>query len=465
MSYTVRIDGQLSVVPPLAAAHRTYLDAFAQTRRVRRDAAFTAARTDDRRTAVGLPVGDEGGYFVAAGGMLGQEGGGPMFDPGGPAASAVGILDFNAPPARQPHLWCCWQPTTDGGALAVPESGSHYDVLGWLRYLIAHFLAPWGYRLNGDAVYRGADTSDTGRIMVRDNAVAYVADSGRGPVAEGYGARERGEALMAARDWAGACTAFSELTSRAPDWADSWWLLGGAQARLGRIADCIASLDQALMRESDATRREARRSKLHGLMRQAGKVEDSLQRARSLRGESRFDEAILEYQAFISAVPADQRTGDDAISAMIGIGLCEQGAGRNDKALAAFFNAAQTSPENPSGWTYMAYLQSYQLNTPREAITTFRLAIQAGNDGAPIYNELGMACGRCGLHEQARDAFIEGTNADPDDPLPWFNLGHAVLALGDPDEAAGCFERAASFNDPRCHAAALEGLAAATRQR
>jgi Flp pilus assembly protein TadD len=129
--------------------------------------------------------------------------------------------------------------------------------------------------------------------------------------------------------------------------------------------------------------------------------------------------------------------------------------------LAAYFRAAQTCPENPSGWTYMAYLQAYQLGTPREAIESFRLAIAAGNDGSPIYNELGMACGRCGLHDDARDAFIEGTNADPDDPLPWLNLGHSFMALGDADEAAGCFEHAAEFHDPRCHAAALEGLAAA----
>jgi hypothetical protein len=43
----------------------------------------------------------------------------------------------------------------------------------------------------------------------------------------------------------------------------------------------------------------------------------------------------------------------------------------------------------------------------------------------------------------------------------WYNLGHTFLALNDPHEAMGCFERALGFNDPRCHAAAQQGLAEA----
>lgn len=461
MSYSISLDGSLVIAPPLTAEHRGYLAAFAATRRVRRDAVFTATRADPVRMSVGLPAGDEGGYFVGAGGMLGQEGGGPMLDPGGPKANSIGILDFNSPPMGQPHLWCCWQPATDGSSFSAPEAGSHYDPLGWLRYLVAHFLAPWGYRLNGDVSYRGADPADGGRLAVRDNVVTYEPTYGFGPLAEGWGARERGEALMAAQDLEGACAAFEQVVALAPDWADSWWLLGGAQARLGRVADSVTSLDKSIARETDAIRREARRLKLHGLMRQTGKSEEGIKRASNLRGESRFDEAILEYEAYFAALPADQRKSGQAVSALIGIGLCEQGAGRHDLALAAYVKAAQTCPEDPSGWTYLAYLQSHQLNAPHEAIPTFRLAIQAGNDGSPIQNELGMACGRSGLHEEARDAFIEGTNADPDDPLPWLNLGHTFLTLGDPDEAIGCFERAASFHDSRCHEAALEGLAVA----
>ncbi|MBK6636749.1 MAG: tetratricopeptide repeat protein [Rhodocyclaceae bacterium] len=461
MSYRANFTGVLSIDPPLSRIHCRYLEAFSQTRRVCRDAAFSSSRPDEMRTAAGLPIGEEGGFFVGAGGMLGQEGGGPMLDPGGPAPADVGISDFNRPPAGQPHLWCCWQPTADGGGLHIPETGSHYEPISWFTYLQQHFLLPWGYRLSGDIDYRGADSVDVGRLSVRDHTLHYAPAFGRGPLSEGWAIREQGEARLAAKDWKGAVSAFSQLITRAPDWPDSWWLLGSAQARAGQLGECVVSLDQSIARETDAARREARRAKLHGLMRQAGKAADALERARVLRAQSSFDAATMEYQAFFDALPTDQRAGDEAVSAIIGIGLCEQGAGCHDKALAAYFRAAQTCPENPSGWTYMAYLQAYQLGTPREAIESFRLAIAAGNDGSPIYNELGMACGRCGLHDDARDAFIEGTNADPDDPLPWLNLGHSFMALGDADEAAGCFEHAAEFHDPRCHAAALEGLAAA----
>ena len=463
MSYLTSFVGVLSIDPPLSSAHRRYLEAFAQSRRVCRDATYTATRPDAVRLAAGLPIGAEGSFFVGAGGMLGQEGGGSMLDPGGPTAAEIGIVDFNRPPIGQPHVWCCWQPTEDGAGLHIPESGAHYEPISWFNYLQHHFLQPWGYVVSGEIDYRGDDAVDAGRLSVRDKSLQCTTGNVCGPQSEGWAARENGERLFATKDWAGAVDAFNEMVERAPDWPDSWWLLGGAQARAGQLSDCVASLDQSIGRETDAVRRETRRAKLHGLMRQAGKAAEALERGRVLRGHSRFDEGLFEYQAFFEALPADQRTGDEAITAIIGMGLCEQGAGRNDKAIAAYFRAAQTCPENPSGWTYMAYLQAYQLGTPREAIESFRLAIAAGNDGSPIYNELGMACGRCGLHEDARDAFIEGTNADPDDPLPWFNLGHSFLALGDPSEAVGCFERAIELADPRCHAAALEGLEEATR--
>jgi len=458
MTYTTLFQGMLTLTPPLEPSHRLYLEAFAGTRRVRRDAAFTAARPDPVRAAAGLPVGEEGAYFVGAGGMLGQEGGGELFDPGGVTARELGIVDFNTPPLGQPHLWCCWQVTQGGGGLHVPEAGGHPEPLGWLRYLLANFLGPWGYRLGGEVTYRGADPQDRGRILLQDSAPAAVPDHGRGPLSEGWSARERGEALFAQQRWAEAVAEFQRTAERAPDWPDSWWLLGTALGRLGRHDECVASLDEAIAREDDPSKREDRRSRLHSLLVQAGLGEQGLERGRRLRAQSRFDEALLEYRAHLEALPADETFGDTWVSAKIGTGLCEQGAGRYDRARKAYFEAGQGAPENPTGWTYLGYLQVYQLAQPREAITSFQLAITAGNDGSPIYNELGMACGLCGLHQDARDAFIEATHADPDDPLPWFNLGHAFLALAAPDEALDCFERAASYQDPRCHAAALEGI-------
>lgn len=461
MSYETTFSGQFKVVPPLMEEHRRYLLAFSETRRVRRDAAFTARRPDAVREAAGLPVGDEGGFFVGAGGMLGQEGGGMMFDPGGPPAAALGILDFNRPPQGQPHLWCCWQPTKDGGGLHIPEAGSHYDPLTWLNYLQKHFLGPWGYGLEGEIAYRGADALDSGRMVANGKVVMVYPDHQRVPLSEGWSARERGEAAFARKDWNAALAEFEVLAMRAPQWPDSWWMKGMTLGQLGRFDDCIACLDRALIGENDSQRREARRTRVHALLRGMGK--DGLERARTHRSASRFAEAVFEYQAFLAALPADQRNGEDAISATIGKGLSHQGAGQIDEAFAAYYHVTQIAPGEPTGWTYAGYLMAYQYKKPEEAIPFFELAIQAGNEGSDIFNELGMAHGRCGHHAEARDAFIQATHADPDDPLPWFNLGHAFLALKNPAEAAECFQRAAGFEDPRCHAAAMAGLAEARR--
>lgn len=44
----------------------------------------------------------------------------------------------------------------------------------WLEYLIQHFIAPWGYKLNGAVVWHGEDSDDIGRIVVTDNVVRVL---------------------------------------------------------------------------------------------------------------------------------------------------------------------------------------------------------------------------------------------------------------------------------------------------
>ena len=463
MTYQSSFSGCFNIVPSLRAEHRRYLLAFSETRRVRRDAAITAGRPDEARLAVGLPVGEEGGYFVAAGGMLGQEGGGPMFDPGGSSAASLGIIDFNRPPQGQPHLWCCWQPTGDGAGLQVPEEGAHYDPLTWLQYLQVHFLVPWGYTLHGEVAYRGSEALDAGRFVANGADVAVIPEHGRAPLSEAWSARERGEAFFAKKDWSHASEEFELALTRAPQWPDPWWMKGMVLGQMGRHEECLACLEQSLKKESDADRRQARRIRLHGLLRRMVNAQAGLERARAYRAASNFAEAILEYQAFIAALPDEEKNSEDAVSARIGLGLSYQGAGQIEAAFAVYYEVTQTVPEDPSGWTYAAYLMAYQYNKPQEAVPFFAIAIGTGNDSSVMFNELGMARGRCGQHAEARDAFVQGANADPDDPLPWFNLAHTFLVLKNPAEAVVCFQRAAELKDPRCYDAALAGLAEAKK--
>jgi hypothetical protein len=142
----------------LKPAHAAYLRAFNDTRRMRRDADRAQRLADPIREAVGLPIGIEAGYFVGGTGPGGQD-------------RDDSIMDYNQPPSGQPGLWCKWTPNEDGTGLVWDGAEKFYDYIEWLEYLIKHFLAPWGYVLNGRVDWQGEETADRGSIIVEQNRV------------------------------------------------------------------------------------------------------------------------------------------------------------------------------------------------------------------------------------------------------------------------------------------------------
>lgn len=151
MSYPIRFSGQFAITPPLQHPHWVYLRAFAKVRHVRRDAAQAEQVRDEARTAVGLPIGEEGGYCVAS------------------EWSSASLLDANYPPSGQPSLYCQWMPNEQGTALVWDQGESFYDSVEWLEYLIRHFLARWGYVLAGTVTWQGREVEERGTITVEDN--------------------------------------------------------------------------------------------------------------------------------------------------------------------------------------------------------------------------------------------------------------------------------------------------------
>lgn len=163
MGYSTNFTSEFKLDRPLKEAHRLYLQALSDTRRMRRDEVITARRSDPLREAVGLPVGIEGAFFVNEDGHAGQ--GKALFD------IPDGVTEYNAPPRGQPGLWCEWEPTESGGAIRWSGAEKFYDYVEWLQYLIRNFLKPWGYVLNGEVEWQGEDNSDRGQIVVKDNVV------------------------------------------------------------------------------------------------------------------------------------------------------------------------------------------------------------------------------------------------------------------------------------------------------
>lgn len=160
MGYTTDFEGKIDINKPLAKHHIEYLQAFAETRRMKRNATLTDTYPDPTRLAADLPVGDDGGYFVGNKENCGQ-------------TMSADVVDYNSPPKNQPGLWCQWIPNEDGTAIQWDGGEKFYDYIEWLEYLIKHFLEPWGYILNGKIHWSGEEVTDHGTIFVENNKVRH----------------------------------------------------------------------------------------------------------------------------------------------------------------------------------------------------------------------------------------------------------------------------------------------------
>lgn len=158
MGYHTDFFGRFKLSHPLSDAHRVYLTKFSQTRRMKRDPTVASNLQDPDRNAVGLPLGEDAGYFVGGTGFAGQD-------------KDDSVLDYNKHPEGQPGLWCQWIPSSDGMYIVWDEGEKFYDYVEWLVYIVNHFLKPWGYTLSGKCSWRGEDDGDVGLIIVHNNVV------------------------------------------------------------------------------------------------------------------------------------------------------------------------------------------------------------------------------------------------------------------------------------------------------
>lgn len=159
MGYHTDFEGAFTLDKPLTEAQRTYLNKFASTRRMHRSESKVAELPDPVREAVGLPVGLDGGYYVGGTGFMGQD-------------NDDSVNDHNHEPLGQPGLWCQWVPNEDGTCIEWDGGEKFYHYVPWIKYIITHFLRPWGYTLNGTVSFRGENFNDVGDIVITNNEVA-----------------------------------------------------------------------------------------------------------------------------------------------------------------------------------------------------------------------------------------------------------------------------------------------------
>lgn len=155
MGYTTTFEGKFELTPKLTPAQIEYLEAFANTRRVKRNASIAEEMPDPKREAVGLSIGYEAEYFVGTENYADLE-----FD--------SSVVNKDRPPSSQPNVYCHWIPSPEGDSIEWNGGEKFYDYEEWLDYLIEHFLEPWGIVANGTVEYQGED-GDEGSIVVENN--------------------------------------------------------------------------------------------------------------------------------------------------------------------------------------------------------------------------------------------------------------------------------------------------------
>ena len=177
MGYTTDFIGSFTLDKPLTADQKEYLNMFANTRRMTRDPGRILQMKVEGRgntrcfellDALKLPIGPKGEFYCGTG-MAGQDGG--CFNNGADSS----VVEYNQAPGErdggQPGLWNQWNPNEDGTEIIWDGSEKFYNYTEWLEYLINTFLAPWGYKVNGQVEWRGEDNSDIGVLGVVDNVV------------------------------------------------------------------------------------------------------------------------------------------------------------------------------------------------------------------------------------------------------------------------------------------------------
>lgn len=137
---------------------------------MKRNSELLANVSDPVRIAANLPLGPEAAFFTGARGFMGQE-----KDPS--------VVAFNDPPADQPSLWCQWAPSANSRSIEWNKEEKFYHYAKWIEYLIANFLRPWGYTLNGEVRWKG-EMGDQGTIVIAKNEVSIHQECGKSAEAE-----------------------------------------------------------------------------------------------------------------------------------------------------------------------------------------------------------------------------------------------------------------------------------------
>jgi hypothetical protein len=216
MGYSTDFYGSFKLSRKVTKKEKNYINLFSSTRRMKRDVNklmelykgkhglphFTILNDEQKELVkkledTGLKVscknkkdtrtpsqiyGNDGEYFAMDDKQSGQTRDNSIIDYNQPAGQLTDRnLDFNymwnenqkkiAAGTCQPGLWCQWVISDDSKELEWNGGEKFYYYIEWLQYMINHFFQPWNIKLNGEVTWEGEDSSDMGKIILKDNIV------------------------------------------------------------------------------------------------------------------------------------------------------------------------------------------------------------------------------------------------------------------------------------------------------
>jgi hypothetical protein len=180
MGYNTTFRGSFLLNKILRPEHKAYLRRFSEMQHVALDEERLKNYPDPLREVVGLPIGKNGMYFT---GLIDPDEGGNSlllyslsFDKMEALDNMEAIMQSLLEHARGfPSARCQWVPTYNSWGIEWDQGDKFYGYVEWLRFLIEHFLLPWGYELSGTVSYEG-EQGEHGRIIVTNNEVSVVID-------------------------------------------------------------------------------------------------------------------------------------------------------------------------------------------------------------------------------------------------------------------------------------------------
>jgi tetratricopeptide (TPR) repeat protein len=213
-----------------------------------------------------------------------------------------------------------------------------------------------------------------------------------------------------------AVTAYNQLLTLKPDFAEAHGNLGNVLSALGQHDAAVISYRKAL---------KIRRDYLEALL-GLGNV---------LKAQGRLEEAVAAYRSVLSIKP-------EFPAALYNLGGALRALGQREQAIAAFARAVVQQPNFFQARNNLGSLY-FEDGQWKKAEDAFSLAVAAQPLFEKAHNNLGMALHKREKFAEAEASFREAIRLKPDYTEAYDNLGALLLEMRRTDEAFRCFTRRA----------------------